>query len=79
MSTSQTVDGIQTSLILMEICCDIQAHHGARFTLECSLALVNVGTHVAWVLLDEYSQPRVLVREAYFAHIRFGWPPEIGC
>ena len=42
-------------------------------------ALVDVGTHVPWVLLDGYKQARVPITEAYFAHIRFGWPPEKGC
>ena len=42
-------------------------------------ALVDAGTHYAMILLDRYTQVYVPVKEAYFAHVRFGWPPEEGC
>ena len=42
-------------------------------------AVVDAGTHSANILLDGYVQAEVPVGEAYFAHVRFGWPPIDGC
>ena len=42
-------------------------------------AIVDAGTHYAMILLDGYTQASVPVKEAYFAHVRFGWPPKEGC
>ena len=42
-------------------------------------ALVDAGTHEAKILVKKYKQKQVPKKEAYFAHVRFGWLPKGGC
>ena len=42
-------------------------------------ALLDAGTHAANSLMGGYYQAYVPKDEAYFAHLRFGWPPKGGC
>ena len=42
-------------------------------------AILDVGTHYGRAFLDGYKDEWVSSKDAYFAHIRFGWRPEDGC
>ena len=42
-------------------------------------ALLDAGTHVARALVDGYSKKNVPLKDAYFAHVSFGWLPRLGC
>ena len=75
-SSIQTVGRTQTVSDLVETSQQLLLTRQPRRGLKVK---VDAGTHYAMILMDGYTQIDVPVNEAYFAHVRFGWPPEEGC
>ena len=75
-SSSQTVGGTQTAdrnfttaMTYKRVMQQSEHKYGHQMK-----ALLDAGTHATNILMDGHHQAFVPKDEAYFAHLRFGWP-----